>query len=102
MNALNIRLFRSLSLIGLVAGAIGAEVMTLYVGRHNRSWILPALFTGWVLGPFIGLVLAHALSKQWPAVMRTTLYTLMLCLPAASLMIYARVAFGPPLPQPAF
>jgi len=98
----NFGLFRALSLIGLVAGGIGAEAMMLYVGRRNPSWILRVLFTGWVLAPFIGLVLAQAFSKDWSAVMRTTLYALTLCLSAASLAIYARVAFGPPMPQPAF
>lgn len=98
----NFVLFRAASLIGLGVGAIGAEAMMLYVGRQNPSRILLVLFTGWVLGPFIGLVLAQDLSKNWPAVMRTTLNALTLCLSAASLAIYARVAFGPRIPQPAF
>jgi hypothetical protein len=86
----------------LIAGAAGAEALTLYVGRNNTSWILPTLFTGWVLGPFVGFLLADAMSKRWPALMRATLHIVMLCVTAASLAIYGRVAFGPPMPQPAF
>jgi hypothetical protein len=104
MNTLkqNFSRLRAAALVVLVAGAAGAEGMMLYVGGRNPSWVLRILFTGWVLGPFVCFLLADAMSKRWPALIRETLHILILCVAAASMAIYGRVAFGPPMPQQAF
>ena len=93
---------RAVAIIAAVAGAIGSVALTLYVGRHNASRILLSLFVIWVLSPFVALVCASIVSKRWPVLTRTTLYSLMLVLTLGSLAIYGDVAFGPARATPAF
>lgn len=95
-------LIRSGVLIAVVAGAAGSLGLMFRVGRHQNSFLLLALFTGWVLAPFMALIWAHFVARRWTAVARTTLYALMLVITAGSLGLYGDVAFGPPRPQPAF
>lgn len=45
-------------------GAIAALALTLYAGRHNHSILLPILFAGWVLLPYIGLVAVDRLAAR--------------------------------------
>ncbi len=93
---------RGAALIAVLAGACASVGLTLHAGRHNDSRFLVALFVTWVLSPFVGLLVAAAVSKQWPALTRTALYYLMLVLPLASVNIYAVVALGRPRAKPAF
>lgn len=85
--------------IALILGAIGSVALMLLVGQRNQSIILMLLFAGWVLAPFAALAWADRSPKLQTA--RTTLLVLMLLLALVSLAAYARVAFGPPMPQPA-
>src|SRR5579864_1086955 len=93
---------RTVAMIAAAAGAVGSVALTLYVGRHNPSRILLSLFVIGVLSPFVALVCASAVSKRWPVLTRTTLYSLMLVLTLGSLAIYGDVAFGPARATPAF
>lgn len=93
---------RAAAMIAVVAGAIGSVGLTLHVGRHNASRTLLSLFVIWVLSPFVALVFASIVSKRWPVLARTTLYSVMLVLTLGSLAIYGDVAFGPPRATPAF
>ena len=61
--------------------------------------VLLGVFAGWVLAPFVTLAWADRSPKFQTA--RPTLQVLMLLLALVSLTAYARVAFGPPMPQPA-
>jgi hypothetical protein len=92
---------RVVSLIALVVGAAGSIVCMLRVG-HRSGFILLALFTIWVLSPFVALVVAASVSKRWTVLARAILYGLMLIFTLGSLVVYGTVAFGPPRPQPAF
>jgi biotin transporter BioY len=56
----------------------------------------------WVLAPFLALVLADAISKRWPVLVRTTLYCLMLVLTLGSLAVYINDALRPRKAQAAF
>ena len=73
----------------------------LFVGHRNQSVILMLIFAGWVLAPFGALAWADRSPNFQTASLRTTLQVLMLLLALVSLTAYARVAFGPPMPQPA-
>ena len=97
-----LRPLRIAALIAVVAGAAGSFGLMLHVGRRNNSHVLLVLFTIWDLSPFIALILADIVSKGWPVLTRTSLYSGMLIITLGSLAIYADVAFGPPRPQPAF
>jgi len=99
------RLLRAVSLIGVVAGAAGSVGLMLRAGYRDGSAIpvvLLILFSGWVLSPYMGLVLADIVSKRWSYLTRATLQGLMVIVSLCSLAIYGNVAFSPPRPQPAF
>jgi hypothetical protein len=49
---------RSAALYARWLGAAASLAFTLYAGRHNRSVLLVALFAGWVLLPYLGLIAA--------------------------------------------
>ncbi len=90
---------RVLRLVSAAAGAasgFAAAALTLWAGRHNPSIVLVLLFAAWAASPFAGALLAHLISNRWPQFMRTALYIATLILTAASLAIYAEMAFGHP------
>ena len=63
-----------------------------YVGRHQNSRILMALFTVWIFLPFAVLLWSADFTKRsWLAPLIT----------GFSLAIYGYTAFGPPTPKPA-
>ena len=74
------------------------------VGSWARydSLVLMALFTIWVLSPFVALVLAEVVAKRWSVLTRATLHGVMLIVTLGSLAIYGSVAVGPPRSKPAF
>src|SRR5260221_6170555 len=86
--------------LAVVAGAASSIYFMLRVG--HAQVLLNALFTIWVLAPFVAAVIADAVSSEASALTRTTLYGLMLVLAIVSPAIYGSVALGPPRPQPAF
>ena len=85
----------------LLAGAIGSLVLMFNAGRNQKSILLIILFTGWVLSPFIGLVVAHVISKHWLVKTRITLYFLMIFITLASLIGYSGT-LNVPGTKPAF
>jgi len=91
----------ALSLIVLFTGAMGSLQLMFNAGRNNNSVLLMALFTIWVLSPFVTLFIAVLLSKHWPATSRTTLHVLMLFLSLGSLAAYSGT-FSQPTTRPAF
>jgi nitric oxide reductase large subunit len=86
----------------ILVGATGSLGLMLYVGRHNASNLLLALFAGWVLLPFAALGFAAARSRRWPSRAQAGLNLLAAVMALASLAIYGSIAFGPPRPRPAF
>ena len=44
---------------------------------------------GWVLSPFIALLIVNVISKPWPVPARKTLYILMLLITISTLLIYS-------------
>jgi hypothetical protein len=89
-------------MIVVLGGAGGSIALMLRVGRRNSSQMLLVLFGIWVLSPFVALVFANLISKRWPVLTQTMLYSVMLVLTLGSLGIYANVAFGAPRAKPAF
>ena len=90
-----------MALIVMLVGAIGSLGFMFYAGRNQNSVILIALFTTWVLSPFVGLLIANKTSKRWTVLPRVTLYLLMIVLTLGSLISYSG-AFSPPGTKPAF
>jgi ACR3 family arsenite efflux pump ArsB len=92
---------RAISVIAVAAGAAGSLGFMFRVGSEQKSLLLIGLFTGWVLAPFVALVVADVLLRKRAALVRVTLCALMLMMTTASLLVYGNVALGPPRPQPA-
>lgn len=95
------RYLRASALISLPMGAVGSLGFMLWVGRHNHSRLLTAIFTLWVLAPFAALVWAQVVSKPWPSFPRATLHGVTLVIALASMAIYGVVALGPPMAKTA-
>ena len=86
-----VNLLRAIALIVLIAGATGSLVLMFNAGRNQKSILLIALFTGWVISPFIALMVANGMGKRWSFVTCMTIYFLMLFVTIWSLIIYGGV-----------
>ena len=98
---ITLRLLEKIALVVVLAGASGSLGFTLHAGRNNPSLLLRVLFAGWVLSPFIALLLANITAKWWPVLMRTTLCSLILLLTLGCLVSYSGVLSAPGT-KPAF
>jgi hypothetical protein len=96
----SLKSLRLAALLAVVAGAASSIYFMLRIG-HSQN-VLTALFTVWVLAPFVAAVLADVVSRSSSTMARATLYAVMLVLAVVSPAIYGSVALGPPRPQPAF
>jgi hypothetical protein len=85
----------------LLLGAAGSLILMFNAGRNQKSVILIVLFTGWVLSPFIALLIADVISKRWLIKTRVTLYFLTLFITLVSLLSYSEVLNAPGT-KPAF
>ena len=85
----------------LLIGAVGSIIFMFNAGRNQKSILLIALFTAWVLSPFIALLGINIISNRWAVTTRVALYGLMLILSAGSLASYGE-AFSLPGTRPAF
>jgi len=92
---------RIIALIVLVVGAAGSLILMFNAGSNQKSILLIVLFTGWVLSPFIALLVADIISKRWLLKPRVTLYFLMLFITLVSLLGYSG-ALNVPHTKPAF
>jgi hypothetical protein len=95
------RLIHRLAVFTVLAGAGGSIGFTLHQGRHNGSLLLILLFAGWVVAPFIALLLINAGTKRWPLFARMTLYGLMVAVTLGSLVLYSGL-WSPPKAKAAF
>jgi hypothetical protein len=86
---------RPVALALAVVAAIGSVSLMLKVGHRNSSLVLLALFTGWVLAPFLALIWANKLRA------RSALQVMTVIVAAGSLIAYGYAAFSPPMAKPA-
>jgi hypothetical protein len=93
-------IIRTIALVVVLIGAVCSLGLMLNAGRHTPVLLL-VLFVGWVLSPFIGLLIANKISKRWSVPTRVTIYCLMLVLTLVSLVSYSG-ALTPPETKPAF
>jgi hypothetical protein len=88
--------------IGLIAVAVGGTAsIALMLRAGHPPLLLRVLFFGWVLCPFVALIVADIASKRWSAVTRATLHGMMLIVPFASLAFYGGAVPTPPGSRPA-
>ncbi|HTI05057.1 MAG TPA: hypothetical protein VL549_07060 [Gemmatimonadales bacterium] len=94
------RVLRVVALLAVIAGAVGAVVFMLHVGHNQKSMLLLVLFFGWDVAPFAALAWA-IVSPRWLPAGQVMVYITALVVSVVSLFVYYRVAYGPPMPQPA-
>ncbi len=92
---------RTTALIVALVGAIGSLYFMFSAGRKQNSIILLALFTAWVLSPFVGLFISNKISNRWTVPARALLYWLIIVLTIVSLVAYSG-AFNTPETKNAF
>ena len=92
---------RTIALIVALVGAVGSLYFMFNAGRKQNSIILLALFTAWVLSPFVGLFISNKISSRWTVPARASLYWLMIILAIGSLVAYSG-AFNTPHTKNAF
>jgi hypothetical protein len=91
MNRQLPRFLQILSLTILFIGSLASVVLVLYAGRHNASGFLNILFSGWVLSPYIGLLIANRISGKWHILTRTILSWLMILISVVSILCYCGI-----------
>ena len=79
----------TIALIVALVGAVGSLYFMFSAGRKQTSIILLALFTAWILSPFVGLFISNKISNRWTVPARTSLYWLMIILTIGSLVAYS-------------
>ncbi len=85
----------------ILAGGVISISLVIHAGSQNDSILLKLLFAGWVISPFIALVVADLISAKWPFPILLFLYILVVVLIAGSLLAYSRILF-PAGTRPAF
>jgi hypothetical protein len=90
----NQSLLRRIALTITVLGAVGSLVFMFHAGRSQKSIVLIALFTVWVLSPFIGVFIVNKISIRWPANVRVLYYWFMIILTILSLFAYSGKFIG--------
>jgi hypothetical protein len=89
-------LLRAVSLVVVVAGAVGSLGLMFRAGQHPPRFLL-VLFTIWVVTPFVALLWANIVSKRWSMVTRATLFAVTLVVALGSLAIYGElIVLRPP------
>ena len=78
---------RAVSLVAVVAGAVGSLGFMFRAGQRTPRFLL-VLFTIWVVTPFVALLWANIVSKRWSVVTRATLYGVTLVVALGSLALY--------------
>jgi hypothetical protein len=84
-----------------IIGAIFSLVMVIKGGQNNKSILLILLFIGWVLSPFITLIVTNRISERWPVLFRTILYSLTVIVTLGSFVAYGGI-LHPQGTKPAF
>ena len=87
----NLKLLQTMAMVVAIVGAIGSLYFMFEAGRNQKSLLLIALFTAWVLSPFVGLFLATKTSNRWITPAHASLYWLLIILAIGSLVAYSGV-----------
>lgn len=92
---------RAVTLIALIAGAVGTTGFFLRAGQRTPRFLL-VLMAIWVMAPFAVLLWAYGASLRWAPITRGTLYLVMWVVALGTLAVYGDDARGHRRPQAAF
>ena len=87
---------RTMAFLAVAAGAAGSLSFMFLAGSRQRSMLLMALFTVWVLSPFVALGWAARISVRWPSSASAAICVGILVLAVFSLLMYSGVM---PMPR---
>ena len=88
------------SWIALVIGAVGSVGLVLHAcARIGSPPLLLVLFGLWVLSPFVALAAIYVRSAVWSPAMQRALFSSILIVTLATLVIYAPAALGQAKPR---
>jgi hypothetical protein len=90
-KVVNLSNLRTIALIAIVVGVLGALILVLHAGRYNSSILLRLLFVIWVVSPFIAFIMADKFTRNWPVITHAMLYILILILTITPLLFYSGV-----------
>ncbi|HEX5001841.1 MAG TPA: hypothetical protein VFW78_05055 [Bacteroidia bacterium] len=85
----------------VLIGAGTSLWFVLKAGGGNNSILLVTLFTGWVLSPFLALLVSGRITQNWPETAVANWDWIKIVLPVAAIMGYTGV-FTPADAKPAF
>ena len=93
-------LLHLVALVTTVAAAVASVALQLYVGRRSPQHLVLLLIAGWILSPFVALVLLNLLAKRWPTFPQRALQCVMLLVSLASFAIYSIAVVRPLASKP--
>ena len=85
-----VELLRIISLVALVAGTVGSEILVIRAGGSAQP-LLSVLFFVWIILPLVALAWANIASKSWQPFVRISLYSTTLLIALGSLAFYGRI-----------
>ena len=83
-----ISFLKTIATIVVILGAVGSLAFLLNEGRRTPIFLL-VLFVGWVLSPFVGLMIANKIFKKRSLTARVIFNYVMLILPLISVAFYS-------------
>ena len=88
----DINLLRTVAITIVLIGAAVSLFFMFNAGRNQKSILLIALFTAWVLSSFVGLLILNKISSHWTATtVRTSVLWLMIILTIGSVVAYSGI-----------
>jgi hypothetical protein len=97
----SLHIFHKVAVFTVLGGSAGSLGFAVQTGRYNESLVLLLLFAGWVVTPFIALLLVNAVAGRWSSLKRLILYSVMMLITVASLILYSGL-WTPTGAKPAF
>ena len=80
--------------VALLGGAAASVALMLYVGRHNPSVLLMAMFVFWVASPFVAFWFVHGRASRRQPVLRPGLAAIAVAGGQLGLWLWARSEGG--------
>ena len=82
-------ILRTAAFFAVAVAAFGSLSFMFTAGSRQRSMLLMALFTGWVVSPFVALGWAARISVRWPPFASAAICLGILALTVLSLLMYS-------------
>ena len=95
-------LLQAVAPVATLLCAVGSVTLQLYAGRRSPQHLVMFLIAGWVIAPFVALLVLNLLAARWRTFPRKALHAAMVLVSIASLAVYILAVVRPPASKPAF